>query len=388
MADELRQPLKQRRFGDRFKALRPTRLLFASVMAASIAIAAGTWLAVTPYPMAGEPVVTVKVAPLSDPVETSSVSDSDKAAEDAAKHGDLAPADAPKTPQITIVGGDEASLPPLPSHDQSLTPAPQRSVSQKGPFGLLPRISGSGRTPLDVYARDVDPRTLASKRPKVALLIGGMGINAELTLRAIAELPGTVSFAFAPYGKDLQKLVDKARAAGHEAFLQVPMEPFGYPSINPGKRTLLATPSNGDNLDNLMWFMSRFSGYVGVTNYMGARLAADDAALRPILSELKKRGLVFLDDGSISDGFAKRLGPSIGIDTARASLIIDSSSSTEDIVANLKQLEDRARAGTIALGTGTGLATTIEAINGWLRDLNARGVVLVPASSLFRARAG
>ena len=138
MADELRQPLKQRRFGDRFKALRPTRLLFASVMAASIAIAAGTWLAVTPYPMAGEPVVTVKVAPLSDPVETSSVSDSDKAAEDAAKHGDLAPADAPKTPQITIVGGDEASLPPLPSHDQSLTPAPQRSVSRKAPSACCP----------------------------------------------------------------------------------------------------------------------------------------------------------------------------------------------------------------------------------------------------------
>ncbi len=388
MADELRQPLRRRRFGDRFKALRPTPLLFASLMAALIAIGAGTWIAVTPYPMAGEPVVTVKVAPPSDPVETASISDAKKAAEDAAKAGDLAPSDAPSEPQITIVGNDEASLPPSPSRDQPLTPAPQRSVSQKGPFGLLPRISASGRTPLDVYARDVDPRTLASSQPKVALLIGGMGINAELTLKAISELPGNVSFAFAPYGKGVQKLVDKARAAGHEAFLQVPMEPFGYPSVNPGERTLLAAPADGANLDNLMWFMSRFSGYVGITNYMGARLASDGPALRPILSELKKRGLVFLNDGSISGDLASRLGQSLGLDTARASLIIDSSSSTEDIVASLKQLEDQARGGTIALGTGTGLATTIEAIAGWARDLNARGFVLVPASSLFRARTG
>jgi hypothetical protein len=363
------------------RARRPSALILASAVAGLMAVAAGTWLVVTPYPMAGEPVVKVKIAPATDPIETASVASDQAALEDELVE------DAPAEAEITIVGGEEASL-PRPGRVEALTPAPQKSVSEKGPFGLLPRIGRSGQTPFGVYGRSVDPALLASGQPKVALLIGGMGLNAGLTAKAIAGLPGDVSLAFAPYGKGLQGLVNKARAAGHEVFLQVPMEPFGYPSVNPGERTLLTAPSDGANRDNLMWFMGRFSGYVGITNYMGARFAADDKALRPVLAEMKKRGLVFLDDGSLSGGLTRQLGQAIGLDTASSSRVIDGSTSYDDIIANLKGLEDEARSGTIALGTGTGLATTIEAIAGWARDLDARGVVLVPVSSLFRARAG
>ena len=388
MADELRQPLRRRRFSDRLKALRPSGLVLASLAVAVIAAGGATWLAITPYPDAGEPSVTVKVAPLSDPVETASVANNKKPADDMIKAGDLAPEDAPAEPQITIVGGGEEASLQRPSRKQPLAPAPQKSVSQKGPFGLLPRISGSGQTPFNVYARDVDPKILASDRPKVALLIGGMGLNTGLTLKAIADLPPEVSFAFAPYGNALQRLVDKARAAGHEAFLQVPMEPFGYPSINPGERTLLAAPDDGSNLDNLMWFMGRFSGYVGIINYMGARFAANDAALRPVLTQMKTRGLVFVDDGTLSGGQFDKTSQAVGLDFVHSSRIIDTSSNVDDIVANLKKLEDAANGGALVLGTGSGLASTIEAVSGWARNLDARGIMLVPASSLFRRRSG
>jgi len=388
MADELRQPLRRRRFGDRLRALRPSGLVLAGLAVAVIAAGGATWLVITPYPDAGEPKVTVKVAPLSDPVETASVPSKKKPADDATKAGDLAPEDAPAVPEITIVGGnEEASLQPQAS-DKPLTPAPQKSVSQKGPFGLLPRISRSGQTPFDVYARDVNPKILDSDRPKVALLIGGMGLNTGLTLRAITDLPPQVSFAFAPYGSGLQRLVDKARAAGHEVFLQVPMEPFGYPAVNPGERTLLAAPDDKSNLDNLMWFMGRFSGYVGITNYMGARFAANDAALRPVLTQMKKRGLVFVDDGALSGGDLDKASQVIGLDTVRSSRIIDASNNVDDIIASLKQLEDAAHGGRLVLGTGSGLDSTIEAISGWAHNLDARGIVLVPASSLFRRRPG
>ncbi len=388
MADELRQPLRRRRFSDRLKALRPSGLVLASLVVAIIAVSGATWLAITPYPNAGEPSLTVKVAPLSDPVETASVPNEKKPADDMVKAGDLAPEDAPAEPQITIVGDGEEALLQRPSRKYPLTPAPQKSVSQKGPFGLLPRISRSGQTPFNVYARDVDAKILASDRPKVAILIGGMGLNTSLTLKAITDLPPDVSFAFAPYGDGLQRLVDKARAAGHEAFLQVPMEPFGYPSINPGERTLLAMPDGQSNLDNLMWFMGRFSGYVGIINYMGARLAANDAALRPVLTQMKKRGLVFVDDGTLSGGQFDTTSQAVGLDFVRSSRVIDTSSNVDDIVANLKKLEDAAHGGALVLGTGSGLASTIEAVSGWARDLGARGVVLVPASSLFRRRSG
>ena len=86
---------------------------------------------------------------------------------------------------------------------------------------------------------------------------------------------------------DLERTVARAREAGHEALLQVPMEPFDYPDSDPGPQTLLTSSRPPENLDRLSWVMSRFSGFVGIVNYMGAKLTSDPAALEPVLREIR-----------------------------------------------------------------------------------------------------
>ena len=93
-------------------------------------------------------------------------------------------------------------------------------------------------------------------------------------------------------------LVAQAREKGHEVLLQVPMEPHDYPENDPGPQTLLSSLSAEQNVDRLHWLFSRMQGYVGVTNFMGARFTASDSALAPVLRELSKRGLIYVDDGS------------------------------------------------------------------------------------------
>ncbi len=44
-----------------------------------------------------------------------------------------------------------------------------------------------------------------SGRPKITILLGGMGLNARLTDKAIKDLPGDVSFGFAPYGRTCRR---------------------------------------------------------------------------------------------------------------------------------------------------------------------------------------
>ena len=72
----------------------------------------------------------------------------------------------------------------------------------------------------------------------------------------------------------------RARGEGHEILLQVPMEPFDYPDNDPGPQTLLSSLSGEQNVDRMQWLMSRFQGYVGVTNHMGARFTASEAVAR------------------------------------------------------------------------------------------------------------
>ena len=223
-------------------------------------------------------------------------------------------------------------------------------------------------------------------QPKIAIVLGGMGLNADLTKQAIADLPGEITFAFAPYGEDLQAQVNKARAGGHEVMLQLPMEPFGYPAVNPGPKTILVDADINTNLDALAWHMGRFAGYTGVVNYMGARLLSEPQPLKPVLAELKRRGLIFLGDGSAARNMSGEVGKTIGLPVRSAGSIIDGNPDPQAIAAQLTQLEQDARQNGIAIGSGTGLDVTIEAVNQWAKSLAERGVVLIPVSAAYKGR--
>ncbi|MGO4843520.1 divergent polysaccharide deacetylase family protein, partial [Rhizobiaceae sp. 2RAB30] len=70
------------------------------------------------------------------------------------------------------------------------------------------------------------------------------------------------------------------------------------PNVDPGRNTLTIAASPAENVEALRWSLSRITNYTGVMNYMGARFSADADAMAPVMDELAKRGLLYLDDGS------------------------------------------------------------------------------------------
>jgi polysaccharide deacetylase 2 family uncharacterized protein YibQ len=263
-----------------------------------------------------------------------------------------------------------------------LTPAPDKRLVDKSKYGLLPRIGADGARPSDVYARPaLTSGKLSAGAPRVALLVGGLGLSEAGTAEAIAKLPAAVSLGFAPYGADIERDVAQAREAGHEALLQLPMEPFDYPANNPGPHTLLNAHSTTENLDNLHWLMSRFTGYVGVANFLGAKFTADAAALSPVLSEIATRGLLYVDDGSSPRSLAAEMAPGLNLRVGVADIVIDADPSAQAIEAALIKLEALARANGFAIGVATALPVSIEHVGRWAQSLEARGIALAPLSA-------
>ena len=263
-----------------------------------------------------------------------------------------------------------------------LAPAPDKRLVDKSRYGLLPRVGADGSRPSDVYARaPLISGKLRTGAPRVALLVGGLGLSEAGTAEAIAKLPGAVSLGFAPYGADVERDVAQAREAGHEALLQLPMEPFDYPANNPGPHTLLAALSATDNLDSLHWLMSRFTGYVGVTNFLGAKFTADAAALSPVLSDIATRGLLYLDDGSSPRSLAPEMAAGLNLRATVADVVIDANPSPQAIEAALVKLEALARANGFAIGAATALPASVEHVGRWAQSLEARGIALVPLSA-------
>ena len=270
-----------------------------------------------------------------------------------------------------------------------LVPAPDARLVEKSRDGLLPRIGADGSRPADIYARPfVASERLKSGSPRVAILIGGLGLNVEATATAIARLPAAVTLGFAPYGGDLDRQAAQAREAGHEIWLQAPMEPFGAAADNPGPHTLLAGASVVENIDALRWLMSRFPGYVGVVNYLGGKFTADFRALSPVLAEIASRGVDYLDDGSSPRSVAREASASLNLPSAKADLVIDANPSPEAIEVALNRLEALARSQGGAIGVATARPASVERIARWSAALEARGVALAPLSAMMAPSPG
>jgi len=333
------------------------------------------WLIVVDDPFGGEP-VTVVALDRPSAIQADSGDDLDIRPTVDSLEAEPLPSGHTEPPADIVISDPLATARQQPEVDMS---ALDLGLVENSQYGPLPVVSRDGRRPAEVYSS----ATAASKSealPRIAIVIGGMGLSTTATETAIDTLPREVTRAFAPYGAEVDRLASRARQSGHELALQMPLEPYDYPDNDPGPHTLLTGLSTDQNRDRLHWVMSRFTGYVGVLNYMGARFTASDESLRPILGELRDRGLIYLDDGSSPRSLAGNISSEVGLPFAQANLVIDAVPSQEEIESQLSRLVEIAKLRGIAIGVGSGLPITIHAVDEWADRLKDEGVLLVPAS--------
>ena len=257
----------------------------------------------------------------------------------------------------------------------ALAVAPITGFYAPGPGGPLPIIAQDGRTPAQAYAR---PFT-ANGRPKVALVIGGLGLNARSTRQAIDTLRPEITLSFSVYSEGLQGWIDMARARGHEVLIEAPMEPVDYPDNDSGPYTLMAGGQPPETVKRLEWILSRATGYFGLTNYLGSRFLTTDPAYNAFAASLQGRGLAFIDDGTA----ARRGG---GMPRATAERVIDDDRTLAGIDQQLLALEAGALQRGQALGSGFSYPVTLEKVAQWANEVEARGYQLAPASALTRVK--
>nr|WP_043751853.1 divergent polysaccharide deacetylase family protein [Methylobacterium nodulans] len=372
----------------RWRAAIPVRPILAagsSVLVGALACL----IAFTEDPLGGEPhaVVTITlrepVAPAPEPTLAPAAPDGSRSAGEVERASGVAvtrPEGAAVPDAVVIRVPDPAEL--------SLAPAPDPRLVEKGRYGVLPRIGPDGARALDIYARPeaTSLRSGAAPAGRIALVVTGLGIGQTVTQEAVTRLPPAVTLAFAPYGSDIGKAATRAREAGHEVLVQAPMEPFDYPDNDPGPQTLLAGAKPAENTGRLAFVLARVPGAIGVVNYMGARLTGEAASLEPVLREIGARGLGFLDDGSSPRSLALEVGRRTRTPVARADAVVDAQPLPDAIDRELARLEETARRKGFALGTAMALPLTVERILRWSRDLEARGILLVPASHALRTR--
>jgi polysaccharide deacetylase 2 family uncharacterized protein YibQ len=257
----------------------------------------------------------------------------------------------------------------------ALPPAPIAGVSRKTAEGVLPVIGPGGLTPARAYARPFK----ASGRPRVAIVMGGLGLDPELTRQAIESLPPQVTLAFSPYTPNLQDWINRARERGHEILLEVPMEPEDYPENDPGPYTLRARAQPAETVRKLEWILGRTAGYFGITNRMGERFVKSPEGMSALTGALRSRGLAFVDTGIAA-------GSGGGDFRVSGDQVLDRILSPAAIDEALLRVEAAALQKGQGLGITQAYPLTLRQVASWASQIESRGYQLAPASALARIR--
>jgi hypothetical protein len=262
-----------------------------------------------------------------------------------------------------------------------MTPAPDPGLTEDAEQGSLPRISEDGRQPWQVYARPFDG---SDKRPRIAIVITDLGLKRVASDAAIARLPPNVTLAFDVQSTAAGAWCARARQAGHETLLMLPMEPFDYPRSDPGPNTLLSNIPTGENLQRLRWALMQGSGYVGVTTLSGTRFTTDPAQITPVLDVLRQRGLMVFDarvapHSAIAD-LARDAHVPVAVDTQR----LDQNLAPAAIDESLSQLEQTARLTGRAIAMTPPLPVVLDHLVPWIKQLSRDGIALAPLTAMVQ----
>ncbi|MGZ6176246.1 MAG: divergent polysaccharide deacetylase family protein [Candidatus Binataceae bacterium] len=226
------------------------------------------------------------------------------------------------------------------------------------------------------------PATAAPTSPALAIVIDDMGVDRTHALEVIA-IPGPLTLSLMTYAADLPGLAARAHAAGHEILAHLPMEPRDTKEY-PGPGALLTKMDEATIRSTLAHDLDSWNGYVGVNNHMGSRFTADRARMAVVMSELKARGLMWLDSITIGASTGPATAEAAGVPFIARDVFLDNEESVSAVIAQLDRAKAVAKSHGTAVAIGHPHETTIAALKQWLPGLSASGVALVPATEILR----
>jgi polysaccharide deacetylase 2 family uncharacterized protein YibQ len=259
-------------------------------------------------------------------------------------------------------------MPPAPVVAAAGPPVePDPALLEPSELGPLPRIAADGPEAWRVYTRQGGP---ACTGTCLAVIVTGLGLAHEPMVRAL-DLPPEVGLAFSPYAEDLAGWQARARAAGHEALLELPLRPARYPEDDAGPLALAPDLPPGQQERALLAVLAAGTGYPAVVAPAGA-FAADPARLAPVARALRERGVGFVELGGRT---LAAVSGEAGLAYAAAEVPGGDGAVDE---AALEALAAGLRDGGRAVVAMPPTPTALGRLEAWLETLKGQGIALVP----------
>ena len=210
-------------------------------------------------------------------------------------------------------------------------------------------------------------------RPRIALVIDDMGYDRVNSALAV-KLPPAVTLSYLPTAPDVQRQVRVARLRGHPVMLHLPMEAPSHRG-RPGVNVLALKGSEEILRERMNRMLGSFDGYIGVNNHMGSRFTRDHGRMKIVLSELRRRGLFFVDSRTSNRSVGGEVARQARVAYAVRDVFIDHDPEPEKIRARFAETERVARRNGSAIAIAHPRTSTMKLLRPWVAHWMPKGSI-------------
>jgi len=264
----------------------------------------------------------------------------------------------------------------VPSVPSKAPTFPEAGIPQAGP---KPPSENPGPGPRPQPPPQEEQRTV-SPRYKIALIIDDVGYPLD-AVEKYAGFKGKLTFSVLPNLSASAKYARFLHARGFEIMIHIPMEPEGYPSVNPGPGALLRSDGGPVIERKLKGMIEDVPFAVGANNHMGSSATKDCEVMERTLKTLDRNNLFFIDSLTTGSSCARALAAKNRMRSARRDVFLDNVDSFTAINAQFETLKRIAKSRGTAIGIGhIHKSHTLEVLSHQLPLLEKEGFGLVFAS--------
>ena len=219
--------------------------------------------------------------------------------------------------------------------------------------------------------------------PRIAVIVDDLGARRDV-FDVLRDLRRPLTVAVLPGLPLSEWTAREAAQAGMEVLLDLPMEPYRFPEVDPGPGALLMAMSPQELQAQIGAHLVSVPGAVGVTNHMGSRMTEDRARMRTVLGVLAGRRL-FLVDGLTSNlSVAYDEAKAQGLKAGRRQVIVDHVAGEAGDRVRWEEVAWWAESRGEVIVIAHGHPLTARLLREYVPRWEARGMRLVPVSQLAR----
>ena len=217
---------------------------------------------------------------------------------------------------------------------------------------------------------------------KLAIIIDDLGYSVEI-LQKLVDLNYALTFSILPNLDNTSHTAEIVHSRNFEVLLHLPMQPKGWPKIDPGPGALMEDDDNENLIRKLESNLSSVKYAVGVNNHMGSAFTRYESGLEVVMEILNSKKLFFVDSKTAPGNIARNAAYLCRVPYLSRNVFLDNHQEKEKIKVQLYKAANIARKYGRAIAIGHPYLSTFQVLAENLPLLEKEGVQIVSTSELI-----